>query len=182
MDSSSNDNISFSPEKSETPKCVERVYFAKSNDSVSGNTGNYPRITDFNSFESLQAALDNATSIEEQIKFSYDLPVIFDEVKQRYKFPHYAKELYHEQIIRLTCDFSKFDFTKSQLYKRRSGEIPNVEPVVLPPLTTRPVLAPLTITTPTSQDNMYVPPPLNPEKYTVSPLATWYAEQQGVSE
>ena len=79
-------------------------------------------------------------------------------------------------------DFSKFDFTKSQLYKRRSGEIPNVEPVVLPPLTTRPVLAPLTISTPTSTDNIHVPPLLNPEKYTVSPIATWYAEQQLVSE
>ena len=71
---------------------------------------------------------------------------------------------------------------KSQLYKRRSRELPNVEPIVLPPLTTRPVRAPLTITTPTSQDNMFVPPPHNPDKYTVSPLELWYNEQQQISK
>jgi hypothetical protein len=192
MDSTSNDNISFSPEKSETQKCIEPVDFAITNDITSqSDMQNHPRITNFDTFEALQLALENATTIEEQIKFSYELPIIFDQVTQRYKFPHYAKESYLDQINYLNgkqhsplthSDFTTFDFTKSQLYKRRSRELPNVEPIVLPPLTTRPVLAPLTITTPTSQDNMFVPPPHNPDKYTVSPLELWYNEQQQISK
>jgi hypothetical protein len=152
MDSKSN-NITFSFEKSETSKYINNVEFAKTLDIESlSNTDDlynhsemnhptHPNITNFDTFDSLKNVFDNLLTIEEQLEFSYVLPIVLDNETKRYTLPDYAEDLYHYKMNHLTgkpipsftkfdfskaftpelnLDFSKFDFTKTKLFKRRS--------------------------------------------------------------
>lgn len=168
MDSNSNNNFSFSPDKTETLKCIDSVEFAKTIDNssadyynsihVTTSTIKHPEITDFDTFEEIKNALENAETVDDQKKFSFVLPLIFDQITQRYKLPDYAEDLYHYKMNDITgkpippftvYDFSKafkrpllvneFDFSKTKLFKSRQSvkstlELSSVEPIVLPPL------------------------------------------------
>ena len=155
MDSTSIDNTSFSPAKSET--LIDSINFAMTIDNAASftphNTSNAsatsvtsetpnPCITDFDSFEAIKHAVDNATTIEEQTRLSWVLPIVLNTTTQRYELPYYAEDLYHFNMFELTgkpmppfkyIDYSpiisrfdvsnwNIDFTQSKLFKRQKLE------------------------------------------------------------
>lgn len=128
MDSISINNTSFSPDKSETAKSTLEPIKIEEQVPVPVNT--IPSILDFENFEAIKAALEKATTYQEQIVMSYVLPLNYDSATQRYVLVPNAEAIYQ--------------------YKR--DNITNYQPV----------------------SSSLVPPPLNPDKYTVSPLMQWW--------
>lgn len=166
MDSNSNNIFSFSPDKTETLKHIDCVEFAKTIDNayayadynsipVTQPTIKYPDIMDFDTFEEIKIAVDTAATCDEQSKFSYVLPLVFDELTQRYKLPDYAEDLYNYKMNELTGksipSFNVFDFSKTKLFENRQQLQFKLRPL------------PLAFNFPT-------PPHINVEKYVESSL------------
>jgi hypothetical protein len=112
---------SFSPVKSETVKSTE------------SKKSNHLNISDFESFDSLRIAFENATTFSEQQNFSYVIPLTYDFTTQSYKLQPNSEQIYNYLIE----DKKKkktpmtFDITKSKLYQKRFGD----NNIVLSPLT-----------------------------------------------
>lgn len=122
-----NDNISFSPDKSETDKYTTYSTYSINIDDKINDTQKKPikhlSIYDFNNFEAIKKALESCTTQEEQIKLSYVVPLVLDTTTQRYVLSPFAEKIYNNTkqtypfsvnvYIPPTCD--PYKYTESPL-------------------------------------------------------------------
>ncbi len=147
MDKHITSNISFSSDKVDTIKSTEC------------KKTNHPCISDFESFEAFQIAFENATTIDEQQKFSHIIPLIYDTTNHCYKLQPNSEKIFNYLVENNKKPKTSitFDITKSKLYQKRFGN-------------STVLLTPLIFTDVNQIDPMMIPPHLNPEKYTSSPF------------
>jgi hypothetical protein len=109
MNSNSSSNTSFTSAKSETVKSIE------------SKKSNHLTINDFESFDSLRIAFQNAKTRDEQIQFSYVIPLGYDETTQSYKLQPNSERIFNYLVAEMNKPkkLMSFDLTKSQLYQKR---------------------------------------------------------------
>jgi hypothetical protein len=88
-------DTSFSPDKSETAKSTLDESFPSTFDEP------FPSILDFENFEAIKAALEAATTYQEQMELSYVLPLQYDIASQRYVLVPNAEDIYHHMMDKI---------------------------------------------------------------------------------
>ncbi len=111
MNSNSSFNTSFSPAKSGTME------------STKPHNPSNRSITDFENFEALRIAFENATTLGEQQDFSHIIPLTYDAVNQCYKLQPNSEQIYNSLIEdkKKKKTPMSIDITKSKLYQKRFG-------------------------------------------------------------
>jgi hypothetical protein len=102
----------YSEESVNFATILEKAYFEPCEEKIQPPL----TISQFDSFEALKKAFEMATTIEEQIKFSCIIPLIFDQTTKRFVFVSHAEKLYHDSINKKP---PTLDLTKSKLYIKR---------------------------------------------------------------
>jgi hypothetical protein len=82
-------DTSFSHDKSETAKSTLDESCTSTFDEP------FPSILDFDNFEAIKAALEVATTYQEQMEMSYILPIVYDKTSHRYVLVPNAEEIYN---------------------------------------------------------------------------------------
>jgi hypothetical protein len=111
MNSNSSFNTSFSPAKSGTME------------STKPHNPSNRSITDFENFEALRIAFENATTFSEQQDFSHIIPLTYDAVNQCYKLQPNSEIIFNYIVKELNKPKKPIiiDITKSKLYQKRFG-------------------------------------------------------------
>jgi hypothetical protein len=105
---SNSSNTSSYPDKSETVKLTEST------------KSNYLTIDDFESFNSLRIAFENATTLDEQQDFSHIIPLTYDFTTKCYKLQPNSEKIYNYLVEEKKKKTSNnIDITKSKLYQKR---------------------------------------------------------------
>ncbi len=120
MNSNSSSNTSFTSAKSETVKSIE------------SKKSNHLTINDFESFDSLRIAFQNAKTRDEQRQFSYVIPLGYDETTQCYKLQPNSERIFNYLVAEMNKPKTpiNIDITQSKLYQKRFGN----GTIFIPPL------------------------------------------------
>ncbi len=138
-------------------------------------------LLDYANFEEIKLAFDKIVSLDEQVEFSRLLPIMFDKKLHRYVLPPNSEQIYDYKINLmknppppLILSFPpNLNFSKRKLVEKSNtlDSISNIECLYCMDCMD-------CIECTESTDSVNLPPPLNPEKYTVNPIKLWWENMQ----
>jgi len=138
-------------------------------------------LLDYDNFEEIKLEFDKIVLLDDQVEFSRLLPIMFDKILQRYVLPPNSEQIYDYKINLmknppppLTLSFPpNLNFSKTKLIEKSENldSNSNIDRLFC--------IDCLECTECTEYvDCVNLPPPLNPEKYTVNPIKLWWENMQ----